>query len=64
MSLTWFLVALRGGERRNSTIFEAQSDAEVLAAAAASAEDGQWHKVPGIRDATFGRPSPGGTPSD
>jgi predicted dehydrogenase len=59
-----FLVALRGGERHNSTIFEAQSDAEVLAAAAASAEDGQWHKVPGIRDATFGRPSPSGAPSD
>jgi predicted dehydrogenase len=59
-----FLVALRGGERRNSTIFEAQSDAEVLAAAAASAEDGQWHKVPAIRDATFGRLAPAGAPGD
>lgn len=59
-----FLVALQGGERRNSTIFEAQSDAEVLAAAAASAEDGLWHKVPGIPDATFGRPSPAGARGD
>ncbi len=50
-----FLVALYGGERRNSTIYEAQSDAEVLAAVAASAEDGRWHKVPEIPDATFGR---------
>ncbi len=50
-----FLVALYGGERQNSTIYEAQSDAEVLAAVAASAEDGRWHKVPEIPDATFGR---------
>jgi predicted dehydrogenase len=50
-----FLTALRGGERRNSTIYEAHLDAEVLAAAAASADDGLWHKVPQIPDATFGR---------
>jgi predicted dehydrogenase len=50
-----FLTALGGGPRRNSTIQEAHLDAEVLAAAAASAEDGLWHKVPEIPDATFGR---------
>jgi predicted dehydrogenase len=50
-----FLVALRGGERRNSTIYDALADAEVLTAAAASAEDGQWHKVPEVEGATFGR---------
>ena len=49
-----FLVAVRGGERRNSTIYEAHSDAEVLAAAAASAEDGLWHRVPEVPEATFG----------
>lgn len=51
-----FLVALRGGERLNSNIYEALSDAEVLAAAAASAEDRSWHKVPQVPGATFGRP--------
>ena len=59
-----FLVAVGGGERRNSTIYEAQSDAEVLAAAAASAEDGRWHKVPEIPGATFGRLRPSEAPSD
>jgi hypothetical protein len=55
-----FLVALGGGERRNSTIYDALADAEVLAAAAASAEDGQWHKVPSVPDAIFGRSAGGG----
>ncbi len=41
-----FLVAVTGGEQRNSTIDEALSDAEVIAAIAASAVDGQWHPVP------------------
>ena len=41
-----FLVAVTGGEQRNSTIEEALADAEVIAAAAASAVDGQWHQVP------------------
>jgi predicted dehydrogenase len=50
-----FVLAVLGGERRNSTIYEAHSDAEVLAAAAASAEDGTWHKVPEVPGATFGR---------
>jgi predicted dehydrogenase len=51
-----FLVAVTGGERRNSTIDEALADAEVIAAAAASAVDGQWHQVPEIPGATFGHP--------
>ena len=50
-----FLAAVHGGQRRNSTIYEAHLDAEVLAAAAASAEDGLWHKVAQVPDATFGR---------
>jgi predicted dehydrogenase len=49
-----FLVAAAGGERRNSTIAEAQADAEVIAAAAASARDGAWHKVAPVPGATFG----------
>jgi hypothetical protein len=53
-----FLVALTGGEQRNSTIQEALADAEVIAAAAASAVDGQWHKVPHITGATFGHTRP------
>jgi predicted dehydrogenase len=49
-----FLVAVGGGERRNSTIEEALADAEVIAAAAASARDGAWHKVAPVPGATFG----------
>jgi len=49
-----FLVAVGGGERRNSTIEEAHADAEVIAAAAASARDGAWHKVAPVPGATFG----------
>ncbi|HET6967809.1 MAG TPA: Gfo/Idh/MocA family oxidoreductase [Ornithinibacter sp.] len=49
-----FLVAVTGGEQRNSTIEEALADAEVIAAAAASAVDGQWHRVPQVPGATFG----------
>jgi predicted dehydrogenase len=49
-----FLVAAVGGERRNSTIDEALADAEVIAAAAASARDGAWHKVAPVPGATFG----------
>jgi predicted dehydrogenase len=51
-----FLVAVTGGEQRNSTIDEAHADAEVIAAAAASARDGAWHKVPPVPGATFGHP--------
>ena len=49
-----FLVAVAGGERRNSTIEEAHADAEVLAATAASARDGGWHQVAPVPGATFG----------
>jgi predicted dehydrogenase len=49
-----FLVAVGGGERRNSTIEEAHADAEVIAATAASARDGAWHKVAPVPGATFG----------
>ena len=49
-----FLVAVAGGERRNSTIEEAHADAEVIAATAASARDGAWHKVAPVPGATFG----------
>ena len=49
-----FLVAVGGGERRNSTIEEAHADAEVIAATAASARDGAWHKVAAVPGATFG----------
>ena len=40
-----FLVAVTGGEQRNSTIEEALADASVISAIAASAVDGQWHTV-------------------
>ena len=49
-----FLVAVGGGERRNSTIEEAHADAEVIAATAASAQDGAWHPVAPVPGATFG----------
>jgi predicted dehydrogenase len=49
-----FLVAVAGGERRNSTIEEAHADAEVIAATAASARDGAWHSVIPVPGATFG----------
>jgi predicted dehydrogenase len=49
-----FLVAVGGGERRNSTIEEAHADAEVIAATAASARDGAWHPVTPVPGATFG----------
>jgi len=49
-----FLVAVGGGEQRNSTIEEAHADAEVIAATAASARDGAWHQVTPVPGATFG----------
>jgi hypothetical protein len=54
-----FLVAVTGGEQLNSTIDEALADAEVIAATAASAVDGQWHQVSEIPGATFGHPRSG-----
>jgi predicted dehydrogenase len=49
-----FLVAVTGGERRNSTVDDAHHVAEVIAAAAASAERGIWQQVPSVPAATFG----------
>ena len=49
-----FLVAVNGGEQRNSTIEEALADAEVISATAVSARDGAWHKVTPVSGATFG----------
>ena len=49
-----FLLAVTGGERRNSTVDDAQHVAEVIAAAAASAESGAWQQVPKVPGATFG----------
>jgi predicted dehydrogenase len=49
-----FLVAVTGGERRNSTADDAHHVAEVIAAAAASAESGTWQRVPPVPGATFG----------
>jgi len=49
-----FLVAVNGGEQRNSTIEEALADAEVISATAISARDGAWHTVTPVTGATFG----------
>ena len=49
-----FLVAVTGGERCNSTVDDAHHVAKVIAAAAASAESGTWHRVPTVPGATFG----------
>ncbi len=49
-----FLVAVSGGERRNSTIDDAHHVAEVISAAAASAESGGWQRVAPVPGATFG----------
>jgi predicted dehydrogenase len=49
-----FLVAVTGGERRNSTVDEAHAVAAVIAAAAASADTGTWQRVPEVPGATFG----------
>ena len=54
-----FLVAVTGGERRNSTVDDAHHVAEVIAAAAASTERGMWQQVPAVPAATFGgEPAP------
>jgi len=50
-----FLVAVGGGEQRNSTIADALADAEVISATAASAQDGAWHQVTPVPGTTFGR---------
>jgi predicted dehydrogenase len=49
-----FLVAVAGGERRNSTIDDAHHVAEVISAAARSAESGGWQRVAPVPGTTFG----------
>jgi predicted dehydrogenase len=49
-----FLVAVTGGERRNCTAADAHHVAKVIAAAAVSAEQGTWQRVPTVPGATFG----------
>ncbi|NUQ99420.1 MAG: Gfo/Idh/MocA family oxidoreductase [Streptomyces sp.] len=51
-----FLAAVAGIEHHNSTIEDAHAVAEVIAAAAASAESGSWQQVPEVPGATFGHP--------
>ncbi|WP_089104786.1 Gfo/Idh/MocA family protein [Streptomyces hyaluromycini] len=51
-----FLAAVAGIEHHNSTIEDAHAVAEVIAAAAASAESGSWQRVPAIPGANFGHP--------
>ena len=50
-----FLVAVAGGERQNSSVDDALSVAEVLAAAERSAADGTWQKVPPTAGTTAAR---------
>jgi predicted dehydrogenase len=50
-----FLLAVTGGERRNCSVDDALSAAEVVAAAERSAADGSWQKVPAVPGAGFGR---------
>ena len=55
-------MAVTGGERRNCSVDDALSAAEVVAAAERSAADGSWQKVPAVPGATVGRepaPTPG-----
>jgi predicted dehydrogenase len=49
-----FLAAVAGFERRNSTVDDAHHVAEVIAAAAASADSGMWQPVPAVPGARFG----------
>ena len=51
-----FLAAVAGIEHRNSTIEDAHAVAEVIAAAAASAESGSWQSVLAVPGANFGHP--------
>ena len=50
-----FLVAVAGGERRNCSVDDALSAAEVVAAAERSAADGSWQKVPAVAGTTAAR---------
>jgi predicted dehydrogenase len=50
-----FLVAVAGGERRNSTVDDALSAAEVVTAAERSAADGTWRTVPPVPGSSAAR---------
>src|SRR4029453_14808780 len=50
-----FLVAVAGGGRRNCSVGDALSAAEVVAAAERSAADGSWQKVPAVAGTTAAR---------
>ncbi|MGW4911000.1 Gfo/Idh/MocA family protein [Streptomyces sp. NPDC004270] len=52
-----FLAAVAGIEHHHSTIEDAHAVAEVIAAAAASAESGSWQSVLAVPGATFGHPA-------
>ncbi|MFI0821223.1 Gfo/Idh/MocA family protein [Streptomyces sp. NPDC021098] len=52
-----FLAAVAGIEHHNSTIEDAHAVAEVIAAAAASADSGSWQRVPQVPGANFGHPA-------
>lgn len=52
-----FLAAVAGIEHHHSTIEDAHAVAEVIAAAAASAESGSWQRVPEVPGANFGHPA-------
>ncbi|PTM99731.1 Gfo/Idh/MocA family protein [Streptomyces sp. VMFN-G11Ma] len=51
-----FLAAVAGVEHHNSTIEDAHAVAEVIAAAAASAQSGSWQQVPEVPGSNFGHP--------
>jgi hypothetical protein len=50
-----FLVAVTGGDQAGSSVADALSAAEVLAAAERSATDATWHKVPAVEGTTAAR---------
>ena len=50
-----FLVAVTGGGQAGSSVADALSAAEVLAAAERSATDATWHKVPAVEGTTAAR---------
>ncbi|MGW1777952.1 Gfo/Idh/MocA family protein [Streptomyces sp. NPDC002143] len=52
-----FLAAVADLAHDNSTIEDAHAVAEVIAAAAASAESGSWQPVPAVPGANFGHPA-------
>ena len=58
-----FLAAVAGLEHRNSTVDDAHQVAEVIAAAAASADSGTWQQVPVVPGAMFDQQPSGSAPT-